>query len=155
MSVSTINHLQREVALKVYTIFQRAYRVEADLLGIEFEDFPPLRRGLTQIMATESDFYGYWQDERLTAVTEIERTEAQHIHIASLVVDPDFFRQGLGSRLLVEVLDLLDWNKVTVDTAVANIPAIQLYKKLGFAPLKQWYTPDHIPMITLYQEANL
>lgn len=147
MSVCKIKPQQHEAAAKLYSILQRAYRIEADLLGIE--DFPPLRRSVTQIMEAETDFYGYWEDERLTAVTEIEHIKAHHIHIASLVVDPDFFRQGVGSRLLAEVLDLVEWSRVTVDTAVANTPAIHLYKKLGFTPLKKWQTPDNIPMITL------
>ena len=148
-----LDHRQYKVAKQIYSVWRRSYRIEADLLDIE--DFPPLRRSVNQIMAAESDFYGYWQEERLTAVSEIEHLEAQHIHIAALVVDPDFFRRGLASRLLTEVLDLLDWRKVTVDTAVANAPAINLYKKLGFTPLKQWQTPDNIPMITLYREQVL
>lgn len=153
MSVSRLNHLQRQVATKVYTILQRAYHIEADLLDIV--DFPPLRRSVAQIMAVEADFYGYWQNERLTAVTEIEQIETHHIHIASLVVDPDFFRQGFGGKLLVEILDLIEWEQVTVDTAVANTPAINLYKKLDFTPLNQWQTPDNIPMITLYRESDM
>ena len=152
-SVKKIDHYQLNNANQIYSVWQRSYRIEADLLGIV--DFPPLRRRITQIREAKSDFYGCVQDERLTAVAEIEHLEAQHIHIAALVVDPDFFRRGLASRLLTEVLDLLDWRKVTVDTAVANAPAINLYKKLGFTPLKQWQTPDNIPMITLYREQVL
>lgn len=151
--VKTINQRQRNAAEQIYVVLQRAYRVEADLLNIV--EFPPLRRSVSQIMAAESEFYGFWQNESLAAVVEVEHLDEKHIHIAALVVDPDFFRQGSASRLLAQVLDIVDWGRVTVDTAVANTPAINLYKKCGFAPLKQWQTPDHIPMITLYRELVL
>ena len=72
---------------------------------------------------------------------------------------PDWFVAALrfagGFFLLYLAVRAYKAGQVTVDTAVVNTPAINLYKKLGFTPLKQWQTPDNIPMITLHREQVL
>jgi ribosomal protein S18 acetylase RimI-like enzyme len=66
----------------------------------------------------------------------------KHLNIDSLTVDPDFFRKGLGAKLISHALDTLAFSKATVETAVVNTPAINLYKKHGFVEFKRW-TPSH------------
>lgn len=62
--------------------------------------------------------------------------------IDSLTVDPKFFRKGIASQLISYILDLFEFTEAIVETAVANDPAINLYKKYGFVEFKQW-TPAH------------
>jgi predicted GNAT family N-acyltransferase len=44
--------------------------------------------------------------------------------------------------LISYILDLFEFTEAIVETAVANDPAINLYKKYGFVEFKQW-TPAH------------
>ena len=54
--------------------------------------------------------------------------------ILSLVVDPNYQRQMIGSNLLDYLISELDENLklITLEVRTNNIPAIQLYAKFGF-----------------------
>lgn len=56
-------------------------------------------------------------------------------HIATLATHPDFRRQGIGERLLVEALDSA-YNEgarsALLEVRAGNEPALKLYHKLGF-----------------------
>jgi ribosomal protein S18 acetylase RimI-like enzyme len=147
MRVSKLNHRDQQQATQIWQLFQRAYEIEAQVLGLQ--NFPPLDRTVCHIQDAPTTFYGGWQTNELVAVTEIEDLEDAEFHINSFGVSPDHFRKGYGSRLLTDVLALLCWRQITVTTAVANTPAIYLYKKHGFHPQEQWTTPDNFQMITL------
>ena len=146
MKIERLDHRALETAEKMYAVFQRSYRKEADLIGIE--DFPPLRRTAEDLMASGSQFFGVQQDSELAAVVEVTDHDAE-LDICSLVVDPAFFRRGYASRLLRFVLDTLIWQTAVVETAAVNDPAIALYRKVGFVEEKRW-TPGHgIPKVLL------
>ena len=59
-----------------------------------------------------------------------------------MVVHPTYFRQGIGSELLTFIFELFVGNTITVETGLANIPAIALYKNFGFKEVDQ-YDTDH------------
>ncbi len=126
-------------AEKIYDIFQVSYAVEADLLGAT--DFPPLKRSVVDFMKSNTSFFGFWQGEHLAAVLEIE-PQPTAFHICSLVVDPDYFRQGIASKLIDHILDLFEGNPITVETGLANEPAKKLYEFFGFKENGQ-YDTDH------------
>ena len=147
--VVQLDQTDSPIARQIYTILRQAYLVEARLVGIE--KFPPLERTLSQIEESPSIFFGYRYHATLVAIAEVEVEEAGSINIASLAVDPAYFRRSFGSRLLTGVLGCLPWQRVTVSTAEANHPAIHLYKKLGFQLLSRWQTPEAISMFTFYQ----
>ena len=52
--------------------------------------------------------------------------------IASLVVDPDYCRQGLARLLLRHVISIYAKDFLQVETATGNRPAMALYASLGF-----------------------
>lgn len=68
--------------------------------------------------------------------------ELRSIHIQSLVVHPDSFREGMASALLQFVLDTHDFKSFTVETGLDNHPAKNLYQQFGFQKTKEWDT-DH------------
>jgi len=123
----------------IYSIFQRSYQVEAKLIGSK--NFPPLTRTAKNIQETSQSFFGLWSSKRLAGVIEVELSGLT-LSICSLVVDPDFFRQGVASQLIDFLVKSLDYQEAYVETAVANLPAIKLYQKHGFTEVKQW-TPQH------------
>ncbi len=117
------------------TLFQRSYQIEA--LILEADNFPPLKRTLEQYINTDTEFYGFWQEQTLAAVIEL-RFSRQSIHVQSLVVDPDFFRHGIATKLMNHVLTNFESILYTVETGTANDPAIKLYEKLGFKQIRQY-----------------
>lgn len=128
-----------EVAKKIRSVFQASYKIEAQLL--QAIEFPPLQRPLENYIQSTTAFFGYLKNTELAGVVEINHTST-FTHINSLVVHPDFFRQGIAQTLLEFVFETFDSHLFVVETGVENGPATALYKKFGFKEVKQWDT-DH------------
>lgn len=137
--ITELNNQCEEVAVKIRAIFQASYSIEASLLNAI--DFPPLQRKLDGFLNSENVFYGYLKNATLVAVVEL-KVLADALHIQSLVVHPEHFRQGIASKLILFTLDSYRVGTVTVETGLANEPAVQLYTAFGFLETKQWDT-DH------------
>ncbi|MCL1127601.1 GNAT family N-acetyltransferase [Shewanella surugensis] len=137
--IKKLDHSNEDVAKQIFTVFQNAYKIEAQLIGVV--DFPPLLRGVKDIENSTTRFYGFIDNECLAAVIEIT-IEDQHLGIDSLTVEPHYFRQGIARKLINYVLELIDFSEAIVETAVVNLPAIKLYKQHGFVECKRW-TPSH------------
>lgn len=134
-----LDHTIKRTAELIRSVFQASYAVEAKLLNAE--NFPPLHRKLNEFVESDSSFYGQYNEEILVAVIEI-RERDDSIHIQSLVVDPNYFRQGIASTLLQYIFDTYRAKRFTVETGLANEPAKKLYERFGFAKTKEWDT-DH------------
>jgi len=132
-----INNTKNKIAKEIRSIFQVSYAVEADIL--KAINFPPLKRTVTQFLNSNSEFYAYYLMENIAGVIEIENHK-DLTHIQSLVVYPEYFRNGIGSKLVQFILDTYKSKIVTVETGIGNYPAIKLYKKFGFQEQKQWDT---------------
>ncbi|MEQ3662253.1 MAG: GNAT family N-acetyltransferase [Flavobacterium sp.] len=128
-----------ETAEKIRSVFQVSYKVEAKLLNAI--DFPPLKRPIEDYINSENAFYGYFKNKELAAVIEIIHNN-NYTHIRSLVVDPQFFRQGIASKLIEFTLNTFNSTLFIVETGLANGPATDLYKKFGFKIVYEWDT-DH------------
>jgi len=137
--IQKLNNSNSEIAVRIRTIFQVSYAVEAELL--DAIDFPPLKRKLESFLESKNTFYGYYIDKVLAGVIEI-KVMKESIHIQSLVVHPQFFRQKCASQLIEFTLNNYDTLFFTVETGMKNIPAIALYTKFGFKENHQWDT-DH------------
>jgi ribosomal protein S18 acetylase RimI-like enzyme len=144
--ISRIDHKKQETAEKIHRLFQRSYRIEADLLGQK--DFPPLKRRIRNIKQSKSVFSAYWQNGKMLGIIETEGEQGK-THISSLAVDPDFFRKGIAESLLRALLSGKLNDKISVNTAEANIPAIALYQKMGFKIHQQQKSPEGILIVEL------
>lgn len=134
-----LNNAPKHIANDIYDVFQRSYKIEAELLDVV--DFPPLSRTANDISKSSTNFLGFYDDKKLAAVLEFD-VIAGELDIHSLVVDPDHFRKGIAKKLLCHVLTAYDFDSASVETAAANKPAIKLYEKQGFIAFKTW-TPAH------------
>lgn len=59
----------------------------------------------------------------------------EEVHIVTIAVRSDYRRRGIGSILMLEALNAavrLGAEKATLEVRVTNLPAQELYKKLGF-----------------------
>ena len=146
MDICQIDHQKSWNSKKIYQLFQISYRKEAELIGIE--DFPPLRRNTIDIQKSNSIFYGYYENNDLLGLVELE-IESNRLQICSLVVDPNHFRKGIGSKLIQFGLETFQYDISTVETALANKPAILLYEKFGFVETKVWMTDHKVVKIRL------
>ncbi|OAN14513.1 GNAT family N-acetyltransferase [Exiguobacterium undae] len=117
----------------LHRLQQRAYQVEADLIGVS--DSPPLQQTPAQLVHEQPSGYVYCLDEQLVGALTIEQET-----ITRLVVAPDYFRQGIAKHLLH-----------FVSTAAANLPAIALYQQFGFRQVDQ-VSRDTIVLVTLKRE---
>jgi ribosomal protein S18 acetylase RimI-like enzyme len=137
--ITKLNNSNNNIAEQIFTVFQNSYKIEAQLIGTV--NFPPLLRSAKDIQNSTTQFYGFRENECLAAVIEIA-IEDQLLEINSLTVDPSYFRKGIANTLINSVLTNIVFSKAMVETAVVNIPAINLYKKHGFVEFKRW-TPPH------------
>lgn len=145
--ITVLDHRQSRTANDIYAVMQAAYKIEGTLLGVT--DFHPLKRSSKDIQASANIFYGFMHSSRLASVLEFEQLPDSTIEIDSLVVSPVFFRQGLGSRMLEHIFTLFPGKTFLVSTGAKNLPALNLYRKLGFIDSKNWETPCGIKMVSL------
>ena len=137
--INKLDNSNEEVANQIFAVFQNSYKVEAQL--IEACNFPPLSRSINDIKNSETLFYGFYENGCLAGVIEVA-AKGKDLEFDSLTVDPDYFKKGIAGKLISYVLDLFEFTEAIVETAVANEPAINLYKKHGFVEFKRW-TPSH------------
>ncbi|MFT4696924.1 MAG: ribosomal protein S18 acetylase RimI-like enzyme [Flavobacteriaceae bacterium] len=135
--IEQLKNNKKEVSEKIRSVFQVSYAVEAKLL--KAVNFPPLQRPLEDFIKSNTEFFGFMNNEKLAGVIEIDHNKNATL-ICSLVVNPLFFRQGIARKLMEFTLNAFDSSIYTVETGVENGPATELYKKFGFTEVKQWDT---------------
>jgi len=143
--IKKTDHSSHHKSKMIYEVFQVSYAVEATIL--KHDNFPPLQRTADQIQQSENVFYGYFLEEEMGAVVELEHYD-NHIHIRSLCVIPQYFRQGIGRKLLHFVVDQFEAALITVETGHANQPAVDFYLSFGFNKDKVWMTDVGIEKIS-------
>lgn len=148
-NVIRLDHSAPPVAAAIHAVMMAAYRVEAGIIGVA--DFRPLRRTVAEVAGSTGRFVGIAAEAqgRLVAVAELAARGPGRIHIGALVVDPAYFRRGLGTAVLRHVVASHALEDVTVSTAAANRPALFLYAGVGFEERRRWTTEDGIAMVTL------
>ncbi len=137
--IKKLNQSNKEIAHQIFTIFQNSYKIEAKLIGTL--NFPPLLRSTKDIENSDTLFYGSSENGCLAAIIEVDINN-RLLEINSLTVDPRYFRKGIANKLITYILETFDFSKASVETAVVNTPAINLYKKHGFVEYKRW-KPSH------------
>lgn len=148
--IKRIINSEAAVAHQIYDLFQAAYQVEAEIIGVT--KFPPLLRSKANIMASKTCFTGYLEEQTLLGVIETAFNK-QCLEIHSLVVKPDFFGRGIAKHLMQHVSDSHQFEKAIVETALANVPAIMLYKKLGFIEYNRWVPAHGIEKVAMQKIA--
>jgi ribosomal protein S18 acetylase RimI-like enzyme len=144
--IKKLQNTDIEVSKKIHSVFQASYAVEAQIL--KAIDFPPLKRPIENYRESKTDFLGFIKNEELAGVIEINHAN-DHTRIASLVIEPRFFRQGIAGQLIEFVFNAYDSDVFIVETGLDNGPAIGLYKKFGFIEVTQWDTDFGIRKIRL------
>jgi ribosomal protein S18 acetylase RimI-like enzyme len=145
-----IDHSNSDTAFELMQLFHASYAIEAQLL--KAVDFPPLKRKLNEFIDSENDFYGYLKNDELAGAVEI-RHHKEYIHLQSLVVNPDHFRQGIAGKMMDFILQQFGDERLLVETGVDNLPAKNLYLKYGFELIHEWDTDHGVRKIRLERKS--
>jgi ribosomal protein S18 acetylase RimI-like enzyme len=123
------------VTARILDLQRRAYAVEAGLIGSD--DIPPLRETLDELRECGETFAGALVDGRLVGAVSW-RLVGDTLDIHRLVVDPDWFRRGVGSTLVRAALAAApSAERAIVQTGAQNGPATALYAAEGFEQLDE------------------
>jgi GNAT superfamily N-acetyltransferase len=106
-----------------------AYAVEATL--IQDERIPALHENLDDVRRAPLLWLGAFRDGRLSGAVAWTQTTDQ-VDVDRLVVAPLSHRRGVGSNLVLAVLDRAAHRRTLVSTGRDNLPARRLYEGLGF-----------------------
>jgi len=142
--IQKLNSKNQNAAETIRSVFQASYAIEAKLL--KATDFPPLKRTAEEFLDSKNVFYGFYKEEKLAGVVEV-KAEEKNTHIQSLVVHPNFFRQGIASTLVQFVLETYTTKTITVETGLANEPAKDLYYGFHFKKVREYDTTNGIRKI--------
>lgn len=143
--ISKINNKKITISREIYSIFQTSYKVEAKIL--KATNFPPLKRTVADFLKCNNIFYAYHIHKNIVGVIEIDNDIS--VHIQSLVVSPKHFRKGIGKSLIQFTLEKYKNKNFTVETGLANQPAVNLYIKFNFKEISRWDTEHNVRKIKL------
>jgi ribosomal protein S18 acetylase RimI-like enzyme len=143
--IKEMNIQDEEIAKRVLSLQREAYKIEAELIGSM--DIPPLKESLQELMDCEEKFVGLFEQEELIGVTSY-KVEKGQLDIHRLMVKPGHFRKGVARKLLTHLEKAIpDVHEMIVSTGAANLPAVQLYQKLGFRKTGEQIAKEGIVLV--------
>ncbi len=149
MSICELDINQPAVADAVVRLQQKAYAVEAEIIG--FRNLPPLRETTANLRGCGEMFYGCHDNDELVGVISLD-THVGHALVCRLAVHPRHFRKGIASALLLyaeaQTASPGEFG-MEVSTAALNRPAVQLYLKHGFEIAQTATNHDGVPVVSL------
>ncbi|QDQ25050.1 GNAT family N-acetyltransferase [Chitinimonas arctica] len=134
------------LALELLQVQRVAYQQEAELIG--YPALPPLRETLPELLDCGETVLGWRVDGELRGAVGY-LAQAGQADICRLVVAPAWQRQGIARQLLQALIDNDEYAAITVTTAAANLPALALYREMGFLPSTPFTTPDGLALVRL------
>ena len=146
LAIHAIDHTLSSQALKIWSLFQSAYQIEADWLKIKH--FPPLSRTIQAIQESTTEFWALSEQDAFQAVLEFQK-HGNWIEIHSLAVSTRELRQGHGRAILACLIGHYPERIIELETALANQAAMALYKKAGFNIISQFETEHGLIKVRL------
>jgi GNAT superfamily N-acetyltransferase len=122
-----------------------AYGREAEIIGSP--RIPALHETLADVSGSDETAWGMYVHEQLVGCITY-MCVGQVLEICKMMVRPNLFRTGIGSRLLTDVFEHEAWTtRAHVSTAAKNYPAIQFYLHEGFKEIGRQLTHDGIELV--------
>jgi ribosomal protein S18 acetylase RimI-like enzyme len=129
--IEHIDHRDFEVARRIHAILVRAHAQEAGLHRVG--NIVALELTVEDIQSGNECYLGASREQALLGAVSLEPDdEPNQILVASLVVHPEQQRRGIARSLMLKALEGSDHVAFAVATTVLNIPALSLYRSLGF-----------------------
>lgn len=124
-----------------------------DILVADFDDFWNYNVFKSEIENPNSKYIKAKFDGKIVGFAGIWKS-VDDVHITDIVTAKDFRKNGIGSRLLENLIDLAKREKgissITLEVNENNIPAIKLYEKFGFKNVglrKKYYNNTYDALI--------
>ncbi len=127
--------VDERLARDVLDLQRRAYAVEAALIGSD--GIPALTETLDELRDAGETWLGCFDTTGLSGAVAWRRLGDGSIDICRLVVAPRAFRAGVATALLDELDRRCPTSPMIVSTGSANEPALALYRRRGFRPVRQ------------------
>lgn len=128
--ISAVDPRDPLIAAQLYTLQQQAYTLEAELIGCS--EFPPLRESIEELSRSTNSFIGFASDGQMVGALSF-CVSADNVTITRLLVSPHHLRRGIATALITELEQRIPPTaQLHVFTAHVNVPAVSLYKRLGF-----------------------
>ncbi|MGV0813302.1 ribosomal protein S18-alanine N-acetyltransferase [Mycolicibacterium boenickei] len=133
------------------TVFDALTRADAARCAeLEAKLFPgddpwPARAFVAELDAKHNRYIAARNGDLLVGyagIARLGRTRPYEYEIHTIGVDPDFQGQGIGRRLLDDLLDFASGGAVFLEVRTDNEPAIALYESAGFVNIglrKRYY----------------
>jgi ribosomal-protein-alanine N-acetyltransferase len=108
---------------------------ELESLLFEGDDPWPERAFLAELKAKHIHYVAARSDDKLVGyagIARLGRVRPFEYEIHTIGVDPVYQGQGIGRRLVTEILELASGSVVFLEVRTDNVPAISLYESFGF-----------------------
>lgn len=151
MTIQILSLQNNKELIQILSTQQAAYQVEAEL--IQACDIPTLNETIESIRNCNETFIGIYKKEKLAGFLSYMQN-TNEITISRLAVHPSFFRQGIASKLLNQVLNKTGITRWKVTTGKANIPAIRCYEKQGFQLDEELLTKEGIRIVRMLKKVD-
>jgi ribosomal protein S18 acetylase RimI-like enzyme len=123
------------IARSVFALQREAYAVEAEL--IESDGIPQLTETIEMLQAAGLDWLGTFDQTGLAGAVSWKVLDDGTIDIHRLVVAPRTFRRGIATGLLDALDARFPGRHTLVSTGRDNGPARELYRRRGFAVVRE------------------
>lgn len=134
--IRPLDHRQAAVAGQVHAVMQLAYAQEAALLQVQH--FAPLQTTVADLQRSIEFHLGAFAGDTLQGVVTVGPDDVpDQLCIGMLVVHPSAQRQGIARALMHNALQRGQGMVFTVATAAVNLPALALYRELGFVDYRR------------------
>jgi ribosomal protein S18 acetylase RimI-like enzyme len=146
MEIRKLNFASLQKLQEVLDLQQKAYAVEANVLGVQF--LPPQQESLRDLQNTHEEIFAMLDCNQYVGALFLEKMD-DGLSINKLFVDPNYFRKGIGSKLVEYVVKLYPTQKFRVSTGEANKPALRLYDEFDFSLIDTKDLGEGLKLVTL------
>jgi ribosomal-protein-alanine N-acetyltransferase len=134
----------------------RCAELEAQLF--EGDDPWPERAFIAELNAKHIHYVAARTDDKLVGyagIARLGRSRPYEYEIHTIGVDPAYQGQGIGRRLVTELLEIASGSVVYLEVRTDNEPAIKLYESFGFVNVgvrKRYYRASGADAYTMKRD---
>ena len=120
----------------------------------------PARAFLAELDAEHNHYVAARADDKLVGyagIARLGRKPPYEYEIHTIGVDPAYQGQGIGRRLLTDLLEIADGALVYLEVRTDNEPAIKLYESVGFVNVgvrRRYYRASGADAYTMRRESS-